>query len=199
MAPFADRTFGNPSSVHRWGRAARGALEDARAEIAYAIGAKPSEVFFVRGGTESDNIALLGWLESHSADGTTPRIAVSTLEHHAVLEAAETAGVELSVVDASADFRFADADAYAQVYGHAHAAPALLPQFRCAVPEHLPRLDTPHAAHPGCFATAMLLGIVPLLGAGLTETRFFASAVTGSTGAGKTPRSQETRLLGHPH
>ena len=91
MEPFAARTFGNPSSLHRWGRAAYGALEDARAEIAYAIGAKPSEVFFVRGGTESDNLALLGWLESHSADGTTPTIAVSSLEHHAVLEAAESA------------------------------------------------------------------------------------------------------------
>jgi cysteine desulfurase len=91
MAPFADRTFGNPSSLHRWGRAAYAALEDARAEIAYAIGAKAAEVFFVRGGTESDNLALLGWLESHSADGTTPTIAVSSVEHHAVLEAAESA------------------------------------------------------------------------------------------------------------
>ena len=90
MAPFGARAFGNPSSVHRWGRAARAALEDARAEVAYAIGAKPAEVFFVRGGTESDNIAILGWCESHSADGTTPTIAVSTLEHHAVLEAAES-------------------------------------------------------------------------------------------------------------
>ena len=91
MAPFADRTFGNPSSLHRWGRAAYAALEEARAVIAHAIGAKPVEVFFVRGGTESDNLALLGWLESHSADGTTPTIAVSSLEHHAVLEAAESA------------------------------------------------------------------------------------------------------------
>ena len=62
-----------------------------------------------------------------------------------------------SVVDASADFRFADAAAYAAVYGHAHATPALLAEFTCAVPEHLARIDTPHAAHPGCFATTMLL------------------------------------------
>jgi cysteine desulfurase len=67
------------------------ALEDARGELAHAIGAKPTEVFFVRGGTESDNLALLGWLESHSADGSTPTIAVSALEHHAVLHAAESA------------------------------------------------------------------------------------------------------------
>jgi cysteine desulfurase len=91
MEPFAAKTFGNPSSVHRWGRAAHAALEDARGEIAHAIGARPAEVFFVRGGTESDNLAVLGWCETHSADGTTPTIAVSALEHHAVLEAAESA------------------------------------------------------------------------------------------------------------
>ena len=89
MAPFATRTFGNPSSVHRWGRAAHAALEDARAEAAGAIGAKPSEIYFVRGGTESDNLALLGWCDAHSEE--VPTLAVSTLEHHAVLEAAESA------------------------------------------------------------------------------------------------------------
>lgn len=102
-----------------------------------------------------------------------------------LLEAAETAGVELGVVDASADFRFADPEAYARIYGHAHARPGLLESFTCAMPEHLPELATPHAAQPGCFATSMLLGIVPLARAGLTEGRFRVSAVTGSTGAGR--------------
>ena len=59
---------------------------------------------------------------------------------------------------------------------------------RCAVPEHLARIDTPHAAHPGCFATTMLLAIVPLARAGSARTTFYVSAVTGSTGAGRTPR-----------
>jgi cysteine desulfurase len=90
MAPFAAATFGNPSSVHRWGRAALAALEGARAELAGALGAKPSEIFFVRGGTESDNLALLGWCDAHG-DGTTPTLAVSAVEHHAVLETAEGA------------------------------------------------------------------------------------------------------------
>ncbi|MEQ1856776.1 MAG: cysteine desulfurase family protein [Longimicrobiales bacterium] len=90
MAPFAQATFGNPSSIHRWGRSAFAALEAARAEIASALGAKPSEIFFVRGGTESDNLALLGWCDAQ-AEGTTPTLAVGALEHHAVLEAAESA------------------------------------------------------------------------------------------------------------
>jgi N-acetyl-gamma-glutamyl-phosphate reductase len=106
----------------------------------------------------------------------------------ALLTAADSAGTSVTVVDASADFRFSDATAFAQVYGHPHPAPKRLVEFHCAVPEHLKVIDTPHAAHPGCFATTMLLAIVPLVAQGLVEERFFVSAVTGSTGAGRTPR-----------
>src|SRR5688500_15477632 len=104
-----------------------------------------------------------------------------------LLQAAASAGVELVVVDASADFRFADPAAYAAVYGHPHAAPARLKEFTCALPEHLSQIETPHAAHPGCFATTMLLPLVPLAALGLGD-EFYVSAVTGSTGAGRTPR-----------
>jgi N-acetyl-gamma-glutamyl-phosphate reductase common form len=114
-----------------------------------------------------------------------------------MLDAAEAAGVTLTVVDSSADFRFADADAYAAVYGHAHAAPARLAEFRCALPEHVAHIDTPHAAHPGCFATSMLLGIVPLVAAELATGDFFVSAVTGSTGAGRTPRDTTHHPMRH--
>jgi N-acetyl-gamma-glutamyl-phosphate reductase len=53
------------------------------------------------------------------------------------------------------------------------------------VPEHRAGTPTAHAAHPGCFVTSVLLGIVPLLAAGLVEPEFFVTAVTGSTGAGR--------------
>jgi N-acetyl-gamma-glutamyl-phosphate reductase len=127
--------------------------------------------------------------------GTAPRwLLLSAAPHGAsaglvqqLLRAASSAGVELVVVDASADFRFKDAAAYEAVYGHAHDTPALLKEFTCAVPEQLARIDTPHAAHPGCFATTMLLAIVPLAALGLAD-EFYVSAVTGSTGAGRTPR-----------
>src|SRR5690606_2585482 len=68
------------------------------------------------------------------------------------------------------------------------AAPERLPEFSCALPEQLAAAETPHVAHPGCFATAMLLGIVPLAAAELALPDYFVSAVTGSTGAGRTPR-----------
>ena len=104
------------------------------------------------------------------------------------LDHAAYAGVRLTVVDASADFRFADSDSFAAVYGKPHARPDLLPAFTCAVPEHAKTAATPHAAQPGCFATSMLLGIVPLVAAGIAKPAFSVSAVTGSTGAGRTPR-----------
>jgi N-acetyl-gamma-glutamyl-phosphate reductase len=115
-----------------------------------------------------------------------PHGASAQLIERLVAEAG-SAGVAMTVVDASADFRFADPDAWAKVYGHEHATPQLLREFTCAVPEHLDAIDTPHAAHPGCFATAMLLGLVPLAAAGIAD-EFNVSAVTGSTGAGRTPR-----------
>ncbi len=105
----------------------------------------------------------------------------------ALLARAETAGMRPTVVDISADYRFADPQAYAQVYRHPHGAPGRQAQFTCAVPEHLPAIGTPHAAHPGCFSTATLLATVPLLALGIAQPQLFVSAVTGSTGAGRKP------------
>jgi N-acetyl-gamma-glutamyl-phosphate reductase len=96
-------------------------------------------------------------------------------------------GTELTVVDVSADFRFASAGAYEAVYKHPHGAPQLLGEFVCAVPEHLAATGKPHVAHPGCFATAMLVAAVPLLKLGLVEPDLFATGITGSTGAGRSP------------
>jgi len=104
------------------------------------------------------------------------------------LDHAAAAGVKLTVVDASADFRFSDPAAFAAVYGKPHPRPELLAEFTCAVPEQAKDAETPHAAQPGCFATSMLLGIVPLVAAGIARPAFMVSAVTGSTGAGRTPR-----------
>ena len=87
----------------------------------------------------------------------------------------------------SADFRYRTAAAYEAVYKHAHGAPQRIPQFTCAVPEHLNALHTPHVAHPGCFATAILLASVPLLSLGFVEPRLFVTGVTGSTGSGRQP------------
>jgi N-acetyl-gamma-glutamyl-phosphate reductase common form len=125
----------------------------------------------------------------------TPRTAVFSAAPHGVsaalidtlLKAAATAGTRPRVVDISADFRYGSAQAYEAVYQHRHGAPERIPEFTCAVPEHLRELQTPHVAHPGCFATATLLASVPLLALGLVPPTLFVSGVTGSTGAGRKP------------
>jgi N-acetyl-gamma-glutamyl-phosphate reductase len=104
-----------------------------------------------------------------------------------LLTVAEQAGTHARVVDISADFRYSSAEAYEAVYKHPHGAPARIEEFTCAVPEHLNALATPHVAHPGCFATAVLLASVPLLSLGLVEPRVFVSGITGSTGSGRQP------------
>jgi N-acetyl-gamma-glutamyl-phosphate reductase common form len=103
----------------------------------------------------------------------------------ALLQVAQAAGAPLTVVDASADFRFRDASTYEAVYGQPHPCPRRLAEFACALPEHLAGCPAAHVAHPGCFVTSVLLGIVPLLAAGLVEPEFFVAAVTGSTGVGR--------------
>ena len=104
-----------------------------------------------------------------------------------ILAGAAVAGTRPRVVDLSADFRYRSAARYEEVYRHPHGAPGRLAEFTCAVPEHLNALHTPHVAHPGCFATAVLLASVPLLALGLAEPRVFVTGVTGSTGSGRQP------------
>jgi N-acetyl-gamma-glutamyl-phosphate reductase common form len=104
-----------------------------------------------------------------------------------LLNIAADAGHAPRVVDISADYRYASAASYEKVYQHAHGAPRRLREFTCALPEHLGRSPTPHVAHPGCFATAILLASVPLLKLGLVSPTLFVSGVTGSTGSGRKP------------
>src|SRR5687768_9699784 len=85
MAPWLDGGFGNASSVHATGRAARAAVEEAREAIAAALGFAPLDVVFTAGATEADNLAVLGIVR---ASGPGAHLVVSAIEHHAVLEAA---------------------------------------------------------------------------------------------------------------
>ncbi len=124
---------------------------------------------------------------AHTAVFSAAPHGVSAALIDRLLAVGEQAGTEPRVVDISADFRYSDAAAYEAVYRHAHGAPARIDEFTCAVPEHLATLETPHVAHPGCFATAVLLASVPLLSLGLVEPRLFVAGVTGSTGSGRSP------------
>ena len=104
-----------------------------------------------------------------------------------LLKAAAATGTRVYCVDSSADFRYASAAAYESVYRHPHGAPHRIAEFTCALPEHLAQAPTPHVAHPGCFATAILLASVPMLALDLTEPQLFVTGITGSTGSGSKP------------
>lgn len=88
MEDFFIKDFGNPSSIYSEGRKAKRALESARNEIAKIINARPDEIIFTNGGTESDNLAILGiarnFVSLKTGNGS-PHIITTKIEHHAVL------------------------------------------------------------------------------------------------------------------
>src|SRR5207302_4978294 len=87
MEPYFSKDFGNPSSIHRAGRNARAAVDNARDKIAALIKAKPNEICFTSGGTESCNLAVLGLARCGMESGG--HIICEKTEHHAVLHAVE--------------------------------------------------------------------------------------------------------------
>ena len=93
MAPFYGPRFGNPSSLHRWGREARTALDEARERLAACIGARSDEMCFTSGGTEADNIAVLGAWRARRASGRNAVVS-TPIEHKAVLGAVHQAAHE---------------------------------------------------------------------------------------------------------
>ena len=93
MEPFFGPRFGNPSSIHRWGREARVALDEARERVARCLGAHSDEICFTSGGTESDNLAVLGAWRARRESGRNA-IVCTPIEHKAVLAAVHQAARE---------------------------------------------------------------------------------------------------------
>ena len=87
MAPYFCEIYGNPSSVHSFGRESRKALENARRQVAAALKAQPGEIYFTGCGTESDNWAIRG--TAYAKRGKGKHIITSAIEHHAVLHTCE--------------------------------------------------------------------------------------------------------------
>ena len=94
MLPYLRDAYGNASSMHSAGQKARAAVDAARDHVARLIGAKPAEIVFTSGGTEADNLAILGLLDAALASAAEtgaarPHLVTTEIEHHAVLNAAE--------------------------------------------------------------------------------------------------------------
>lgn len=86
MLPYLGDVFGNPSAIYCYGQEARSALEQARAQVAGLIGARSEEIIFTSGGTEADNLALIGIAYAHKNRGN--HIITTAIEHHAIIETA---------------------------------------------------------------------------------------------------------------
>jgi cysteine desulfurase len=105
MKPFYGPRFGNPSSTHRWGREARAALDEARERVGRCLGARPDEICFTSGGTEADNLAILGAWRALKAKGRTA-VVTTPIEHKAILGAVHQAveeGAEERLLAMTAD------------------------------------------------------------------------------------------------
>lgn len=98
MEPYLSETYGNPSSLHMAGQEARRAIDDARDRVARSLGVLAEEVIFTSGGTEADNLALVGVF---LADRERPHIVTAATEHHAILDTChflESLGAEITVL-----------------------------------------------------------------------------------------------------
>lgn len=84
MTPYLTELWGNPSSIHSFGREVKKEVEEARAKVASLLGAEPAEITFTSGGTEADNMAIMGVVYANKQKGN--HIITSAIEHHAVLD-----------------------------------------------------------------------------------------------------------------
>ena len=110
MLPYFSGTFGNPSSIHRYGQQAEAALEEARSSTAADLNAQPEEVIFTACGTESDNLALRGVALARRKISGANHLLISPVEHHAVSVTAEQLAHEFGF-----DLEYLPVDAYGRV------------------------------------------------------------------------------------
>ncbi|HXY25055.1 MAG TPA: cysteine desulfurase NifS [Candidatus Acidoferrum sp.] len=89
MLPYFSGEFGNAASIHTFGQKARAAVETAREQVAALIGARPQEIIFTSGGTESDNHAIFGIVAASASPNSRPHVITSFVEHEAVLNASQ--------------------------------------------------------------------------------------------------------------
>ena len=106
MLPYYNELFGNPSTIHSFGRKARVASEEARETVAGFIGASASEIYFTSSGTEAINFAILGMAKSNFIDTGKNKIVTSNSEHYAVIESfksLEQQGFTSNVINSTSD------------------------------------------------------------------------------------------------
>lgn len=104
MMPYLTTSYGNPSSLHYFGQQARAAVQKARGQVAHVLGVSGEDLVFTSGGTEADNLAILGYLRANFPKGG--HVITTAVEHHAVLrtfQALEEKGYDVTYVPVSPD------------------------------------------------------------------------------------------------
>lgn len=104
MMPYLTTSYGNPSSLHYFGQQARAAVQKARGQVAHCLGVSGEDLVFTSGGTEADNLAVLGYLRANFPKGG--HVITTAVEHHAVLrtfQALEEKGYDVTYVPVNGD------------------------------------------------------------------------------------------------
>jgi cysteine desulfurase len=187
MLPYLEARFGNPSSRHEFGRQARSAVDDARARVAAAVGAHPTEVIFTSGGTEANNLFIKG-----AAEGMKPGLlAVSAVEHPCVREPARQlrrAGWQLRIIGVDRQGRV-DAVGYAETLAQRPAlVSVMLANNETGVIQDVPALAKAARAAGGLFHSdaVQAFGKVPVnfRTLGVNALTLSAHKIGGPLGAG---------------
>lgn len=106
MLPYFSELYGNPNSLHSWGREAKKGIENARAQVAALIGTEAKNIIFTGGGSEADNLAIKGAVWTLSAQGKGSHIITSAIEHHALIDTVRwlgKTGFEYTILPVDAD------------------------------------------------------------------------------------------------
>ena len=155
MRPFLLESFGNPSSIHQQGQRARAAVDKARDAVARLLHVKSSEIVFTSGGTESDNLALFGVLNSGD------HLITSAIEHHAVLHAAEALaqrGVEVTFLPCDAAGIVSPAALAAALRPHTRLVSIMFANNETGVIQPIAELAAIAKAHGALFHTDAVQG-----------------------------------------
>ena len=156
MRPFWIEHFGNASSIHQQGQHARAAVDHARESIASLLHCRASEIVFTSGGTESDNLALFGVLQSYIHSGEPAHLVTTSIEHHAVLHAAEALrdrGIEVTFLDCTPQGRIEPESLRAALQPHTKLVSIIFANNETGVIQPIAELAAITHAHGALFHT----------------------------------------------
>ncbi len=156
LTPFFTERFGNPSSAHHGGQTTRSAVERARTQLAHLLNCAPKEVIFTSGGTEGDNLALTGILQPFLDEGKPAHLITSTIEHHAVLNAAEALerrGIEVTWLKPNHQGLLSPDDLHLALQPHTRLVSLMLANNETGIIQPIGKLARITRAHGALFHT----------------------------------------------